>query len=306
MNKKQKTYIIIINFGTPGHTIECLDSIRKNNHQLFQAVVVDVSNINKSVEIISKWIEETNDNRFVLIREKENKGFAFANNIGIKYSIRQNDCGFLWILNNDTVIPSNSLEELIKYHEQNNDTERTGFTGSKILDYENRGLIQNVGGTFNKWTGYSVLIGMGENDSGQFDNKEINVDYVIGASMFCDTSLIHKIGLMPEDYFLYYEDIDWCITAQKAGYKNSTCTKSLVYHKQGISTGAKLLANDDHLKNKKHLYLSYLIFYKRHYKLLLPVAYFILLKQMAGRVFHRQYKEAGIIFRAMFSKLLSK
>ncbi|OQX75685.1 MAG: hypothetical protein B6D64_11275 [Bacteroidetes bacterium 4484_276] len=111
---------------------------------------------------------------------------------------------------------------------------------------------------------------------------------------------------MPEDYFLYYEDIDWCITVQKAGYKNSTCTNSLIYHKQGISTGAKLLANDDHLKNKKHLYLSYLIFYKRHYKLLLPVAYFILLKQMAGRVFHRQYKEAGIIFRAMFSKLLSK
>jgi len=75
----------------------------------------------------------------------------------------------------------------------------------------------------------------------------------------------------------------------------------LVYHKQGISTGAKLLDNDDHLKNKKHLYLSYLKFYQRHYKLLLPVAYFILLKQMAGKIFHRQYKETGIIFRAIFN-----
>ena len=156
-----------------------------------------------------------------------------------------------------------------------------------------------MGGTFNKWTGYSVLLGMGEIDKGQFDNKNPEVDYVIGASMFFHKSLIEEIGLMPEDYFLYYEDIDWCITAQKAGFKNSTCTKSLIYHKQGISTGAKLLTTDNHLKNKKHLYLSYLKFYQRHYKLLLPVAYLILLKQTAGRIFHGENKEAGIIFRTM-------
>ncbi len=302
MKKKQKTYIIIINFGTPEHTIQCLDSIRENNHQLFQVVVVDVSNINKSVEIISKWIEENNDSRFLLIREKENKGFAFANNIGIEYSLKQDDCDFLWILNNDAVIPKNSLEELIKYYEQVKDTKSTGFIGSKILDYEKRDLIQNVGGIFNKWTGYSILIGMGKNDTGQFDNKKLKVDYVIGASMFCHSSLIHKIGLMPDNYFLYYEDIDWCITAQKAGFKNSTCTKSLVYHKQGISTGAKLLANDRDLKNKKHLYLSYLKFYKKHYKLLLPVAYFILLKQLAGKIIHNNLPEAKLILQVIFKK----
>jgi len=297
---QDKVYIIIINFGTPGHTTECLKSICKNNYKLFHVVIVDVSNINQSVEKINQWIAEKNDSRFLLIQEKENKGFAFANNIGIKYSLEQDDCDFIWILNNDTVIEKNSLEELIKCYMRKPDKETTGFIGSKIMDYEDNNLIQNVGGTFNKWTGYSVLIGMGEKDTGQFDKKEINVDYVIGASMFCHSSLVHKIGLMPEDFFLYYEDMDWCITAQKEGFKNVACTKSIIYHKQGISTGAKLLTNDNHLKNKKHLYLSYLKLYRRHYKWLMPIAYVILLKQMAGKIFHREYKEALIIFQSIF------
>ena len=298
-----KVYIIIINFGTPEHSIECLESVHENSHEFFQLVVVDVLNINQSVEIISKWIEEKNDDRFILIEEKENKGFSFANNIGIKYALKKDDCEFIWILNNDTVIKKNSLTELIKHYHQNKENDKIGFIGSKILDYEDKKLIQNVGGTFNKWTGYSVLIGMGEKDAGQFNNKETKVDYVIGASMFCHSSLVHNIGLMPEDYFLYYEDIDWCLTAQKAGYKNLTCTKSIIYHKQGISTGAKLLTNDSHLKNKKHLYLSYLKLYRRHYKWLMSVAYMILFKQMAGKIFHGNLPEAKLIFQVIISPL---
>jgi len=299
---QNKVYIIIINYGTSEHTVECLQSICENKHGHFQVVVVDVSNINRSVEKITKWIEEKNNNRLVLIQEEKNNGFAYANNIGIRYSLRQGDCDFLWILNNDTVIKKNSLEELINCYQQNKDKEITGFIGSKIMDYEDNELIQNVGGTFNKWTGYSVLVGMGEKDTGQFDNQEINIDYVIGASMFCHSSLVHKIGLMPEEYFLYGEDTDWCLTAQKAGFKNSTCPKSLVYHKQGISTGAKLLTNDNHLYNKKHLYLSYLKLYRRHYKWLLPVAYFILFKQMAGKIFHYNLPEAKLILQVIFKK----
>jgi GT2 family glycosyltransferase len=296
-----KVYIIIVNFGTPGHTIECFESVRGNNHRLFHLVVVDVLDINNSVEIITNWMEEKNDNRYSLIQEKENKGFSFANNIGMKYSLKQDDCDYIWILNNDTVIKKNSLVELVACHKQKSENETVGFVGSKIMDYTDNEIIQNVGGTFNKWTGYSVLIGMGEKDVGQFDNKIIGVDYVIGASMFCHSSLIQKIGLMPEDYFLYYEDIDWCITAQKAGFNNYTCTKSIVYHKQGISTGAKLLADDKHLKNKKHLYLSYLKFYKRQFKWLLPVAYFILIKQMAGKLFHNERAEAKLILQVIAS-----
>lgn len=300
MEKHIKVYIIIINYGEPEHSIECLQSIIDNNYKYFHVVVVDVSNINQSRNKLNKWIDKKKENRCTIINEDKNNGFAHANNIGIKYAIKKDDCDYLWILNNDTVIEKDSLLHLKNYYEEKKIERNIGFLGSKIMDYEDPNIIQNLGGTFNKWSGYSVLVGMGEKDIGQYERKNTQIDYVVGASMFFSPSLINNIGLMPEDYFLYYEDIDWCLTAQKEGYINLICTNSIVYHKQGISTGAKLLTEDNHLKNKKHLYLSYLKLYKRNFKWLLPIASFILLKQMLGKLYHRNFIEAKLILKSFF------
>ena len=170
------------------------------------------------------------------------------------------------------------------------------------MDYNNRSLIQNVGGTFNKWTGYSTLLGMGETDKKQYDRNLYAIDYVVGASMFFHVSLVEEIGLMPENYFLYYEDIDWSITAKRKGFTNITCIDSVIFHKQGISTGSKLLTETSNLVIKKHLYLSYLIFYRRHFKWLIPIAYFILMKQWAGKMVHNNLEEAGVILKVIFNK----
>jgi len=244
---------------------------------------------------------QVDNKRFMLVPVKENNGFAYANNVGIKEAFRNDDCEFIWILNNDTVIHPDALQQLFDYYRENHKNREIGIIGSKIMDYENKNIIQNVGGTFNLRTGYSALIGLGEKDIGQFDDKEIQFDYVVGASMFCHRSLIEKIGLMPECYFLYCEDIDWSITARKAGYINVICTSSIVYHKQGISTGAKLLNIDLHLKYKKYLYSSYKKLYKRHFAPLMPIAYFILFKQLAGRLYHRNFAEAKLILEVIFS-----
>ena len=297
-----KVYIIIINYGTPHDTIESLESIIINNYQFFQVLIIDVANLNNSVEKITGWIEQNKDSRFTLLSEKQNKGFSYANNIGINYALSQKDAGFIWVLNNDTVISKHSLKALISCYNKHKSTSKTGFIGSKIMDYKNRSLIQNVGGTFNKWTGYSTLLGMGETDKKQYDRNLYSIDYVVGASMFFHVSLVEEIGLMPENYFLYYEDIDWSITAKRKGFTNITCIDSVIFHKQGLSTGSKLLTETSNLDIKKHLYLSYLIFYRRHYKWLIPIAYFILIKQWAGKVIHNNMAEAGVILKVILNK----
>jgi len=297
-----KVYIILINYGTPNDTIECLESIIINNYKFFQVVIIDVANLNKSAEKITRWIEQNNDSRFTLITEKQNKGFSHANNIGISYALSQKDAGFIWVLNNDTVISDNSLKALMSCYNKQKSTLKVGFIGSKTMDYNNRSLIQNVGGTFNKWTGYSTLLGMGETDKKQYDRNLYAIDYVVGASMFFHASLVEEIGLMPENYFLYYEDIDWSITAKRKGFTNITCIDSVIFHKQGISTGSKLLTETSNLVIKKHLYLSYLIFYRRHFKWLIPIAYFILIKQWAGKMVHNNLEEAGVILKVIFNK----
>lgn len=301
MKRHIKVYIIIINFGEPNHTIECLQSIIDNNYSSFQVILVDISDINQSIEKLNGWIEKKNDPRFTIIQEKQNKGFAFANNIGIKHSLKQDNCKFLWILNNDTVIEKDSLAHLINYYTEKANTKNIGIVGSKIMDYKERDHIQSVGGRFNSWTKFPDWIGMGEKDIGQFDNNELKVDHVLGASMFLQKSLIQQIGLMPEDYFLYFEDTDWCIKAQRVGFQNSVCTKSIVYHKQGASTGVKYLNDEKHLQNKKYFYVNLLKFYGKNFKLYLPMAYFILFKKMLGKVYHRNYKEARLISRVIFN-----
>lgn len=297
-----KVYIILINYGTPHDTIECLESIIINNYQFFQVLIIDVADLNESVDKITGWIEQNKDSRFTLISEKQNKGFSYVNNIGINFALSQKDAGFIWVLNNDTVISKNSLKALISCYNKHKSTSKIGFIGSKTMDYKNRSLIQNVGGTFNKWTGYSKLLGMGETDKKQYDRNLYSIDYVVGASMFFHASLVEKIGLMPENYFLYYEDIDWSITAKRKGFTNITCIDSVIFHKQGLSTGSKLLTETSNIVIKKHLYLSYLIFYRRHYKWLIPIAYFILIKQLAGKMFHNNLAEAGVILKVIFNK----
>ncbi|PJB58252.1 MAG: hypothetical protein CO098_09645 [Bacteroidetes bacterium CG_4_9_14_3_um_filter_41_19] len=298
---RDKVCIITVNYGTPEDTIECLQSIRNNSYESFYVTVVDVLNINKSVEKITRWVNEINDARFFIIEVRVNRGFAYANNIGVKKAIQQHNCDFLWLLNNDTVINHNTLKDLIACYRLKSQIQDVGFMGSKIMDYVHKDIIQSVGGTFNPFTGYSKLVGMGEKDTGQFDGVDLTMNYVVGASMLFHVSLIQQIGLMPENYFLYYEDIDWCIKAQKKGFINTACLKSVVYHKQGISTGAKLLSDDIHIQNKKYLYISYLKFYHIHYQWLLPVAYLILLKQMAGKIFHNNFAEAKLIFKIIFN-----
>ena len=235
----------------------------------------------------------------------ENKGFAFANNFALNYIARNLNPKFIWVLNNDTIIHKNALTELINFYSEHSKISKIGFIGSKIMEYDFPEIIQTVGGSFNKKTGYSILIGKGEKDKKQYNTVILKPDYVIGASMFFHKNLINEVGLMPEEYFLYYEDIDWCITAKKKDFTNYTCIESVIFHKQGKSTKNKYSEKTANLSTRKHIYSSYLKLYQKHFKNYLFIAYFILIKQFAGRIFHLQFKEAYLIIKIFFRFLIS-
>jgi GT2 family glycosyltransferase len=291
--------LILVNYGNWEDTIECYESILKNSFRDYAVFTVDVANKNNSYKHLSDW-HDSRSEQFILLKTDENKGFAFANNIALKYIREHALTKYVWILNNDTVIEKDALSELYDFHKQKEEKGKTGFIGSKISEYENRDIIQSVGGYFNERSGYSILIGKGEKDTGQYDSKELKPDYVIGASMFFHIDLLNDIDFMPEDYFLYYEDIDWCITAKKKGYTNHTCTKSIVYHKQGKSTGNKYSKKTAYTELRRYMYVSYLKFFRKQYRSRMYIAYFILFKQYTGRIFRLQFKEAFVILKVIF------
>ena len=289
-----KVYIILLNYNGWKDTIECLESVLKSDYDKYQVIVIDNDSPNISMDYIIGWAEGKQEvvydedsklkhlsqpfepkpleyvfytkeealqggdsekeskfkNPIIFIQAGENGGFAEGNNIGMKYALTKNDFEYIWLLNNDTVIERNSLNTLIEYANKN----KIGICGSTLMYYDDPKKVQAYGGTINKFFGTSKHI-LDKND---IDTK---LDYIVGASFLIHKKVIDKIGLLPEEYFLYYEETDYCFNANNNGFKLDVAIDSIVYHKEGGSTGANQNANkksefSDLLSIKNRIYFS--------------------------------------------------
>ncbi|WP_163070788.1 glycosyltransferase family 2 protein [Priestia flexa] len=253
-----KTAVIIPNWNGWKDTIECLDSLKKaKSKDLFDVIVVDNNSTDDSIDRITEWgrtnylnnfflnidinnkalvnIEEHN---LILISNNINKGFAAALNKGAKYILSFSHYKYVWFLNNDTVVDEAAIIELINYAEMNN---QLGMIGNLIMEYSDRNVVQCMGGSkYNILTSLNTPYMNGEKiidvQGAKLSNK---ISYICGASMFMKTSTFHEVGYFNEDYFLYYEELDYTRRMNKKGYKIGFSSSSIIYHKGGSSAGSK-------------------------------------------------------------------
>ncbi len=223
----KSVYIILVNFNGAKDTIECIKSLNNINYENFKIVVVD----NKSFDEDKLKLKEA-DVKFHLIESNENLGFAGGNNLGIKYAI-DNNANFVLLLNNDTLVHKDFLNELIKYTETN-----VGVIGPKILYYPDVSKIWFAGGMINWFKFIGQHFGEKQEDNGQFNTLK-EVDFVTGCCMLIDSNVFKKVGLLPEGYFMYFEDVDFCVKVKDAGYKLIYNPNSEIYHKVSISSGGE-------------------------------------------------------------------
>jgi GT2 family glycosyltransferase len=276
-----KTYIILLNYNGWEDSIECIESIFKCHNKNYHIILVDNNSPNNSVEKIELWakgklkieLDESNklksktfpfiqkplkyrlitedescnyfglaeEYQLTIIKANKNKGFSYGNNIGIKHALSQKDSDFFWILNNDTIIDPNSLDELLKYFNKNSNR-NLGILGAKVKYYDEPNMIQCAGGAkYNKWLAYGKQIGNQTIDNGEYDNNNINPDLIIGASMFVSNDFIKNVGLLSEDYFLYFEEQDWAERAKRKSFTLEYNYKAVIYHKEGRSIGGNQL-----------------------------------------------------------------
>jgi GT2 family glycosyltransferase len=173
--------------------------------------------------------------RLILIQTGANLGFAGGNNVGLKYISAKNDCEYIWLLNNDTVVRPDALSYLVQRMKERPDA---GICGSTLPYYHQPNKIWAFGGaTYNKWIAKPRCIGLNEPFSPDIDvlHIEDHLDFIAGASMLVSQSFLRDIGLMSEDYFLYFEEQDWAVRA-RGRYALVNASKSIVYHKVGAST----------------------------------------------------------------------
>ena len=223
MQNECKLSIITVNFNGLNDTCTLIESIPFNENM--EVIVVDNASKQDEASIIAQRYPYIRT-----IRTDKNLGFAGGNNLGIKEAKGK----YLFLINNDTVFKEFNIEPLIKKLES---SPTIGIVCTKIRFAWGTNPIQYAGYTpLSKISVRNQAIGFGEEDNGQYDTAH-PTPYAHGAAMLINREALNKVGLMPEDYFLYYEEIDWSMMFTKAGYEiwyDPTCT---IYHKESQSTG---------------------------------------------------------------------
>lgn len=201
-----------------------------------------------------------------LIKAKENRGFAAGNNIVLNSLLRElnNKEDRVWILNPDTKPDERALYEL----EEKIKSLQGYIVGSVLVNQHEK--VQCFGGAkLNKLLGIpkGIYKGVSLDDLNKLDLKTVTPDFVNGASMYLTVETLSKIGVMPEDYFLYWEEADWCTQAKRKGIKFGVAEKSIVYHYESSSVGLRTpFQYKIDMKNT-------LKYFKRFYPIFIPMIF---------------------------------
>lgn len=230
----------------------------------------------------------------------DNIGFAGGNNACLRVAgALKIPVSHYWFLNNDTEIEPDCLEKML--NKIRCEGMKVGACGSTMVYYHDKKTVQALGGSeYHPWTGTMQEIGNGNTWPLPVDESlvESRMSYVCGASMLVTAEFVRDVGPMNEDYFLFFEEIDWCERARKAGYSLAYASQAVVYHKEGASigtgTGAKrsLLAEYYGMRNK--LLVSW-----RFFPWALPSVWLISWLQVARRVAQRRPRNAWVMIRVL-------
>lgn len=268
-----KVSIVILNWNGVQDTIECLESLKKITYPNYEVIVVDNASSGDDVEILSQRFGDY----IHIIENDRNYGFAEGNNIGIRYALKNPNTSYLMLLNNDTVVAPEFLDELVKVAENE---DQIGIVGPKIYYYDFEGrndIIWFAGGKIEWWRWWVYPhLGWNSDDLPQYQTIA-NVDWISGAAMMIKRSVIEKLSLLNSYYFFGNEDVEYCLKARKHGFKNVYVPKSIVWHKVGMARSIRRTAVDrKHTPNLVSLY-PYYSFIKRNFPIPVYIYHLLLL-----------------------------
>lgn len=284
--------IISINYNQADITCAMIESLRDLSYKNIEVIIVDNASPDQDPEIIKDRFPEIR-----LIRSEVNLGFAGGNNLAINEARGE----YLFFLNNDTEVTADCIEPLVNLFQSN---KSVGIACPKIVFYDTD-IIQYAGATnINPWTGRNTGIGSMEADRGQFDIT-YETQLAHGAAMMVPRHVIDQVGLMPELYFLYYEELDWCEMIKRAGYTCYFVGESCIYHKESMSVGKASLLKTYYINRNRLLFIrrnfsglqkwsSYLVF------LLVAIP-----KRMLTHAFRGELKHCTALWRGVIWNLKS-
>jgi GT2 family glycosyltransferase len=255
----KKVSIIIVNWNGKDDTLKCLATIKKMKPKgiTLETIVVDNGSTNDSVSVIKKqhpWVR--------LIETGKNLGFTGGNNVGMEVAMKDG-ADFLWLLNNDTLVTSDAWRLIEAF-----DVSDVGIAGSKIYfapGYEyhkdryspkERGRVFWYAGGLVDWANmYASHKGVDEVDYGQYDTME-ETPYVTGCSFMIARDVVSQIGVLDDRYYLYLEDLDYCLRAKRAGFRLMYNPASVIWHVNAGSSGGAGNPLHEYYMTRNRLYVG--------------------------------------------------
>jgi len=214
--------VVIIHFGKLSVTQECMAGLQKFEKNIFQIIIVNNSEESVSVKDFG------GKKNIIVLSKRENVGFARGVNIGIRYGL-EHQVEAVLLLNNDTFINKPFIAPLSDALLN----DEIGIASPVIQFEKNDRTIFDLGGYYNTWFGRTC-----HKEVTHLPKEKYNFpDYVSGCCMLISSAVFRDIGYFDEQFFLYYEDVDFCIRAKESGYKIATVTQSLLYHLLSKSVG---------------------------------------------------------------------
>ncbi len=217
--------VITLNYNQAKVTCEFLQSLRQVTYPNLEVIVVDNNSAVDPTSDVEKAYPEA-----VILRSPENLGFTGGNNLGMKEANGE----YVFIVNNDTEVTEAIFERMLEGFAVD---ERVGVVSPKIRYYDQPDRIQFAGFTeINPFTGRNRGIAHLEVDQGQHDQGSFS-PYAHGAAMLVKRSVIDAVGVFPELFFIYYEELDWSSQITRGGYKIYYQPTALIFHKESITMG---------------------------------------------------------------------
>jgi len=219
--KSPRVAVIVLNWNGRDDTFACLESLRQLNHPNYEIIVVDNGSTDGSVEAVQASFPDV-----TILETGANLGFAEGNNVGLRHALTHG-ADYVLLLNNDTEVAPDFISLLVDAIEA---TPQAGVAGPTIYYFDRPATIWSAGGAIDWRRGDSRMMGLDEVDEGQY-NAIREVGFVTGCALLTRREVIENVGMLDPRFFLYYEEIEWCVRAAHAGYKILHVPQARVWHK---------------------------------------------------------------------------
>lgn len=237
-------YLITINYNSSSYTIDFFESLQKVKTD-YRLIIVDNNSNDSDYQILKEYFFQNDcvtilegdypdynfndETKILIIRQKENLGFAGGNNVGIKIAINQDDFIGVALINNDTYVAPDFLDEIMNFKQSHDNAD---LIGCRILLENPDDVIWYDGGIFHKHSTRATHINENKKlEQVAQDLKPKKVSFITGCFMFISKKCIQEIGLLDDNLFMYVEDLEYCIRAQKKGLLLYQVPFSVIWHR---------------------------------------------------------------------------